>query len=445
MDCDIAIIGAGVAGLAAAGVLAQRGMSVRCLEANSYAGGRIRTVHDPLTSFPIELGAEFVHGLPAETWNSIRRAGLKVYEHSSKSLYIDKGRILPESEAGGTTGKVFLAAAQSRRRSDESFEQFLRRSRYPAEAKARAGLQVEGFDAARQELISLASLKQEWEAAEKIDGDRSYRMIDGYDSLVHYLVRSIPGWQSVMQFNSVVEKVKWRKGRVAVEYRSTVDDAPQELTCRKLIVTVSLGVLQGAPQTRGAIEFDPQPVDAIKAARALILGHAFRVTLRFNDAFWEEDKTFRQVGYLFSTEKLFPTWWTTYPVATPVITGWTAGSAAHSLLDEKATVIRGEALASLERILGRRIPRPLSAHLHDWRGDTFFRGAYSYVPAHALHARNALAQPVEDTLFFAGEATETSGNAATVHGAIASGLETALRIRNSCREKSANRVQKAEV
>ena len=426
MECEVAIIGAGAAGLAAASQLVKSGVSVCCLEAKPYAGGRILTVQDKLASFPIELGAEFVHGLPEETWSIIQRARLKVYEHSAKCHSMDKGRILAE----GDSEKVFAAAAKSRQRGDESFDQFLRRSRYPAQAKIRAARHVEGFDAARTELISLDSLKLEWKAAEEIDGDRAFRIIDGYDSIVHDLLRSIEDWPAVVQLNSVVERVKWRKNAVVVTHRNTVDGARQVLKCRKLIVTVSLGVLQGAASSRGHIEFDPPPAEALKAANALILGHALRITFRFNEAFWEEDKRLRQSGFLFSQEKLFPTWWTTQPVATPILTGWMAGGAAESFLDGRTSAVEKEALDSLRRMLGRSIPRPLSAHLHDWSGDPFFRGAYSYVPTHGMHARRALAQPVEETLFFAGEATETSGNAATVHGAIASGLAAAARVRN---------------
>jgi monoamine oxidase len=430
VDCDVAILGAGAAGLAAAGALVQSGLRVRILEAHAHPGGRIRTVHDPLAFFPIELGAEFVHGLPPETWHIARRAGLQVYQHSAKHLFMDRGRILPET-GGAMTEKVFFAAQKSRRQADESFAQFLRRSRFPAQAKARAAQQVEGFDAADQQTISLASLKLEWEASDKIDGDKAFRIIDGYDSVVRYLVQAIPNWQSVVQLNSVVERVQWRKGRVRVQYRSALNGAKQELTCRKLIVTVSLGVLQAAPSSEGAIQFDPPPADALKAANALTFGQVFRVTFRFQEAFWEQDQRFRDLGFLFSQEKLFPTWWTTYPVVTPILTGWTAGSATRSLLDGRpAALIQKEALASLERIWGRPIPNTLAAYFHDWSRDPFFRGAYSYVPTNALDARSALAQPVENTLFFAGEATETTGNAGTVHGAMASGTQAARRVRN---------------
>ena len=83
------------------------------------------------------------------------------------------------------------------------------------------------------------------------------------------------------------------------------------------------------------------------------------------------------------------------------------------------------ALASLARILKRKIPRPDEIYFHDWHRNPFFRGAYSYVPVNGLRARENLAKPVADTLFFDGEATELKGHSATVHGAIASGVRAA--------------------
>src|SRR5438309_5624051 len=76
---DVAIIGAGVAGLAAARRLAAAGLRVRILEARGRIGGRIHTLHDPGWPIPIEIGAEFVHGDPGETWSIIRAAKLAAY------------------------------------------------------------------------------------------------------------------------------------------------------------------------------------------------------------------------------------------------------------------------------------------------------------------------------------------------------------------------------
>jgi monoamine oxidase len=73
----------------------------------------------------------------------------------------------------------------------------------------------------------------------------------------------------------------------------------------------------------------------------------------------------------------------------------------------------------------------LSWHTHDWHADEYARGAYSYVPAGALDAPERMAWPVEDTLYFAGEHTDTSGHWGTVHAALASGMRAARQVLNS--------------
>jgi monoamine oxidase len=68
---------------------------------------------------------------------------------------------------------------------------------------------------------------------------------------------------------------------------------------------------------------------------------------------------------------------------------------------------------------------------HDWQSDPYSRGAYSYVLVNGSRARRVLARPIEDTLFFAGEATDTTGEAATVGGALQSGLTAAKQVAQS--------------
>jgi monoamine oxidase len=69
-----------------------------------------------------------------------------------------------------------------------------------------------------------------------------------------------------------------------------------------------------------------------------------------------------------------------------------------------------------------------SSHYHDWQSDPFSRGAYSYVPAAALPAADAMSQPVDQTLYFAGEHTAIDGHWGTVHGALASGARAATQL-----------------
>jgi monoamine oxidase len=110
------------------------------------------------------------------------------------------------------------------------------------------------------------------------------------------------------------------------------------------------------------------------------------------------------------------------------ITGWSAGPKADSLVGLSQDEVIGRALDTLKGVLGvRSLPRH-RAWFHDWHSDPYSRGAYSYVPAGALPSRRVMAEPVEETLYFAGEATDLLGYGGTVHGAIASGRRAARQI-----------------
>ena len=156
---------------------------------------------------------------------------------------------------------------------------------------------------------------------------------------------------------------------------------------------------------------DPAPSEALEAARALAFGQVLRVTLRF-----ERMPEFFRPGFLLSDEPVFPTWWNSLPVHAPTITGWSAGPKADALLGQPKAAIVARAIESLSRIAGAALPSVDAAYLHDWHADPFFRGAYSYVPAGKMTARAAMAQPIDDNLYFAGEATDAD-HAGTVHGA----------------------------
>jgi Flavin containing amine oxidoreductase len=114
-------------------------------------------------------------------------------------------------------------------------------------------------------------------------------------------------------------------GKAQVKFQSIFERGAPVVTCRRLVVTVPLGVLQAKPSARGAIQFDPEPRRIFTAARSLRFGHAYRVTFRFPYAFWEDEEKLQRAGFLVSREKQFLTWWTTHPVLSPLLTAWTAG------------------------------------------------------------------------------------------------------------------------
>lgn len=108
-----------------------------------------------------------------------------------------------------------------------------------------------------------------------------------------------------------------------------------------------------------------------------------------------------------------------------MLTGWAAGPKGEKLSGRGKAFIVERALEVLSRVFGPRVEtlRDLlqDSHVHDWQADPYSRGSYSYTLVGGENAARALATPVDDTLFFAGEATDFTGHNGTVHGALASG------------------------
>ena len=425
-SCDVAVVGAGVAGLTALGMLEQAGADVQCFEARDRAGGRILTLHDPAAAVPVELGAEFVHGRPPEICDLAAQASLAVAERSRRAVYLEEGRIR-DSRIGDEVQQL-LSDLQAREQpdNDESFADFLARSPYSDEVKRWASAYVEGFNAARKEIISAAALAQDARAAEQIDGERLFSFVNGYDSLINLL--SQPIRKGTLWLGAIVEAVEWEPAKVTLHIRAGASGQRETLRCRRVIFTIPLGVLQAKPGAIGAVQFNPPPGRILEAAASLESGHVWRVTLRFESPFWEKKQEFSAAKFFYSQDAVFPTWWNAGPPGVPIITGWSAGPAADGIAGLTATEIPARATASLEHILRIRASPLRAAYFHDWQSDPFSRGAYSYSPVGALAARDILAQPVCDTLYFAGEATENAGHSATVHGAIASGRRAARQI-----------------
>jgi monoamine oxidase len=428
-DWDVLIVGAGVSGLSAFRALSRTGLRVACLEARERIGGRIETIHDPASPVPIELGAEFIHGRAAEIWNLINLRHLAAYDCEEHAAYSTGGRFQQNEESWE---RISCVLDDIKRRAsveqDHTFASFLDQSSYPANLKQWVTSYVEGFNAARAEVVGIASLAEDARAAEKIDGGHSFRILNGYDAVPAALIDGIEGIDKRLRLCSVVETIQWEPGSARVHVKSRLTGERHVMQAPRVILTVPLGVLQAEPDGNGAIRFDPEPVEVLRAARQLRFGQVFRLVLRFQHAFWAERPELANAGFFLSQEPMFPTWWTTLPVHSPILTGWSAGPHADELVGKSKEEIVRQALSTLRNITGLTPAALEAAYFHNWRSDPFARGAYSYVPAGALPAREKLAEPVGDTLFFAGEATNLDGHSATVHGAIASGTRTARNV-----------------
>ncbi len=428
----VLIIGAGVAGLAAAETLSAAGLEVLILEARGRIGGRIHTVYDPAVAVPIELGAEFIHGRPPELLDLAAAAGLTLCEVLGRHAVMREGQLLQGDARWHKVEEIF-AKMSDPALPDQTFLHFLRGLDTDPVAAARAVAFVEGFNAARADRISIHSLACEMRASEAIDGQHAFRIGEGYARAPEWLWQQCSSRSAELRLNEVVEEIAWERGKVRVYTRSANRDSARVFQGGCAMVTVPLGVLQSPPELLGAIRFTPELPAPLRAALGLIeMGQAVRVTLVFSGLLREQYPQLFEAAFLHSDDSYFPTWWTTVRQDVPALTAWAGGPKAELLLGKSKGEIAAGAIEALAGMLGER-RTTLERHVerwytHNWRDDPFARGAYSYAPVGGLEARQVLATPVADTLYFAGEATNTEGHAATVHGALASGRRAARAI-----------------
>lgn len=242
-----------------------------------------------------------------------------------------------------------------------------------------------------------------------------FRVEEGYVQVPTFLQRRFQDAGGAMFLSTSVQSVEWEPGRAAV-----ATAAHGVFTAPAVIVTLPLGVLQSR-----SVAFYPEPVGIFAAVGRLAMGHAARVVYEFRERFSQ----LNGVSFVMAPELTPPTWWTPHPKPSSMLTGWIAGRKAGEL-DQAALPELG--LSTIATLLGSSLA-DLQKHLvrwnfHDWVADPHSLGAYTYVLRGGIQASDELSVPVEATLFFAGEHTDTTGHWGTVHGALSSGYRAAEQV-----------------
>lgn len=433
---DVLIIGAGVAGLAAAARLSQAGIRTLLLEARDRIGGRVLTIHPPNLGVAVELGAEFVHGRPPECFDLIKQGKLEASEVDGEAFCSGENGI-GLCDFWERIERV-LEAMKKEASPLQSFDAFVRALNDPEITdgdKHAACSYVRGFHAAHPEQISVQSLIEGIEAEEKIDGDRSFRLLSGYDRLVTVLDQQRKPDISRIELNTTVKRVHWKSGGVEVEASQT-NGSSISFSAPKLLSTLPLGVLNAKSGQEATVNFDPPLRTKTESMAKLRVGYVIRVTMVFRNRFWAEMKgegrSLDKMNFLFSGDGVFPTWWALRPSDAPVLTGWAPADAAERLSPCGDSTICEQATQALARAFHLPIERCrgelVTAYTHNWQTDPYSLGAYSYVAEGGGDVQREFAAPLDNTLFFAGEATDFAGHFGTVHGAIASGYRAAEEI-----------------
>jgi monoamine oxidase len=420
---DVLVLGAGIAGLAAAERLTAAGRRVLVLEARDRIGGRIHTVDDPGLHHPVELGAEFVHGQPAELIELIHAAGLGLEPVPDRWSHRPARRIASRSDPPTVLARLLEEAGPL---PDRPVADLLREwpARSTVDLEPVVGY-LEGFHAADLNRLGSRSLAEN-EAAGHEDGEHPHRVREGYGALLHWLANRLDPALAEIRLGARVTSLRWRPGEVRVTVRSGTADA--EVVAPQAIVTLPLAALKRPPGEAGAVCVDPAPPGWRESLAALHMGAAHRIVLGFDAPWWAANGG-NGPGFVRGTQEPIPVWWTALPSRVPLLTGWTGGPRAAALAGRGEDAMLRTALDSLASVFGRD-PGDLRsrlrfAYFHDWVADPLAGGAYSYGGVGAIEARAALTRPVADTLFLAGEGVAQRGRNGTVHGALASGREAA--------------------
>lgn len=426
MQSDILIIGAGISGLTAARTLAEAGRRVTLLEAANRVGGRIHTLREG--NEIIELGAEFVHGKPPELWSLIEEANLETYELDGSMLTFEDGHLQLRDEEEEST--PILEKLESLSGPDQTFAEYLAQHPLPEDQRRATIGYVEGFNAADHRIISTHSLGIQQAAEEAIEGDRLFRIRDGYDRLPQFLAQKFTEAGGTLHLNTLVERIDWTHNHVRIEAHRC--GQPITFEAAKAIITLPLGVLQ-----QNSVAFTPTP-DALHEANRLRMGNARRFTLVFREKFWANLKPsalsqkLEALSFLLSFDSTPPVWWTPHPAPGNTLTGWIGGPRSTAFANSTPDELAETACKALAEIFSLRPAdiraQLISCHTHDWQHDTLTYGAYSYVATGALDACSKMTIPADNTLYFAGEHTDTTGHWGTVHAAIRSGLRAANQI-----------------
>jgi monoamine oxidase len=398
---DVAIIGAGAAGLAAAISLAGHGVSVLILEARDRIGGRAltRKLRGDIT---FDVGCEWLHSADQNLFVPMARSlGFGIMEcpahWAADSFDIDfpiEQQHQFYAAYAAFENRVELAAELD---NDTAAADWLQSGNRWNQLIDALSTYINGTE------LSCVSA---WDSANYVDSHVNWRVRPGYGALISTL-----GASCDVALETEVRKID-HSGRDI-----TLETTRGDIRARRVISTLPTNLI-----AEGAVQFSPALPEKVAAAASLPLGTAEKVMLAL-----DEPGIFPEEGHLFgATDRVATGSYDLRPFGQPCIEAFFGGKLARELADkdELAAFAVDELVALMGSDFRSKI-HPLAASA--WTNDRFSRGSYSYALPGYSQSRATLAEPVGGRLFFAGEATSISFFS-TAHGAFESGMRAAAEV-----------------
>ncbi|MFT3799442.1 flavin monoamine oxidase family protein [Microbacterium sp.] len=424
---EVVVVGAGVAGLAAARLLTDAGRRVVVLEARERVGGRVWT--DRTGERTTDLGASWIHGIDDSVVAAAAEAfGMRMVEFTVGGYQPDSRPIAHYSpdgiRLGNAAARAYVADIHT---VDATLKGVIAASAPDASYRdvTEAALAAQGWDADRaqrvREYLEHRSEEQygAWIddlAAHGLDDDTvagdEVVFPDGYDRLPAHLADGLD-----VRLGHVVTGVEWGADGVAL----TTDRGA--FAADAAVVTVPVGVLRS-----GGFTFEPALPEPVAGALSRLTMNAFeKVFLRFETKFWDDDV------YAIRQQGPEGAWWHSWYDLTalhgaPTLLTFAAGPAARAIRTWTDAEVAASVLEQLRRLYGDGVAEPTHVDVTHWQDDPFSRGAYAYMTLGSTTAdHDDLATPVGGVLHLAGEATWTD-DPATVTAALCSGHRAAENV-----------------
>ncbi len=408
---QIAVIGAGAAGLYAGYLLEEKKANYTIFEASDKIGGRIRTLKG-FADFDIELGAEEIYGNRSVWYDWAKASGASFLADTSTDLYQIGSQLLTESQwSNDSDFKAALALVQqavSYSGMDVTLLQYMDTVKLAPRVRPIVEALLANKYGTSANRLSILGLTEQQQT--KSAGEGSFSLANR--SLISILEEKCKDVLPKVVFNAQIKRIDYNNDRIILE-----DALAQRRYFDKVIITVPLSILKTTD-----LQFTPAlPETKIAAINNIGIGAGMKVILGFNRRFWEAS-----TGSVYTSGAV-----PEYQVSSNgrstqsfVLTGLVMGEKAEALSALSTAEAIQTVLKDLDNLYGKGVATGALTNIRimDWGKDPFIKGAYSYpTVGGGLITRQALSQPVQRKLYFAGEATHYGGHSGTVHGAIESG------------------------
>lgn len=421
----VIIIGAGIAGAAAAKTLQDAGIEVVVLEARNRIGGRIHT--DTSLGINAELGANWVSDAD-NTNNPIlplcSKYNIKTIKSNTSSfkLFGQEG----ESIGSFSTLCFYLKFARKHKQSlqyvqqldtdisvQQAIDKYLDKSKL---SKKELEILTMFEDA---EITNMACSLDDVSAKYYLpEGDMKsqnaeYLVMGGYDTIVNKYLENVN-----VQLNEVVKEINQRNNRVEVVTENKIFEGDY------VIVTIPISILQ-----KGTIKFNPQlPEFKTKSFSSRKMGLLNKVFMQFEDKFWDNDKHFQM--FLSDSKRTFGTCVNHHHYSQkPILVALSSTTSALWVENADEEEIKQFYRGIFNKAFPNKEIEIKNMLKTKWQSDIYSQGSYSHVPVGSTQKDvEALFEPVGQ-IFFAGEATSPKAHG-YVHGAFQTGIREANRIIN---------------